>query len=91
MIIRIIPLGGSIPPNIREGGSKPTTSSGGNPKPKYKTLSTKHLEGLLSRATELNSQLMEVVKIDPGDENIARLDKMEHIIQQLKVQIKTRK
>lgn len=59
--------------------------------PNYKRMRTATLEKLLTDAQDLERQLLEVVKADPNDANLERLDKIQIVITQLKMQIFTRK
>jgi len=84
---------GGIPPGIRARQTRNISKKTGykaKGKPSYKTMSTKGLQELLEHASSLAEQMKEAVKILPNNENLAKLDKLEHIVLQLKQQIQVR-
>ena len=55
--------------------------------PRYTHMRTSTLEGLLAEAERLESEQVEVVKLLPYDEELEKLDKLQWVIMQLKIQI----
>lgn len=55
--------------------------------PPYPCMRTGILETLLAEAERLESEQVEVVKLLPYDEELRRLDKLQRVITQLKIQI----
>jgi len=55
--------------------------------PHYTPMGTSTLESLLAEAERLKSEQVEVVKLLSYDEELQRLDKLQWVIMQLKVQI----
>ncbi|MBA7658898.1 hypothetical protein ES703_66860 [subsurface metagenome] len=58
--------------------------------PHYTRMRTSTLESLLTEAKRLESEQVEVVKFLPYDEELQSLDKLQHVIMQLKTQIALR-
>jgi len=58
--------------------------------PHYTRMRTSTLESLLAEAERLELEQVEVVKLLPYDEELQRLDKLQWVIMQLKIQIAIR-
>ncbi len=58
--------------------------------PHYTRMRTSTLESLLAEAERLESEQVEVVKLLSYDEELQRLDKLQWVIMQLKIQIALR-
>jgi len=58
--------------------------------PHYTRMRTGTLESLLAEAERLESEQVEVVKLLSYDEELERLDKLQWVIMQLKIQIALR-
>ena len=58
--------------------------------PYYTCTRSSTLESLLAEAERLESEQIEVVKLLPYDEELQRLDKLQRVVMQLKVQIALR-
>ncbi len=58
--------------------------------PHYTRMRTNTLETLLAEAEKLESEQVEVVKLLPYDEELEKLDKLQWVIMQLKIQIALR-
>ena len=58
--------------------------------PHYTRMHTSTLESLLAEAERLESEQVEVVKLLSYDEELERLDKLQWVIMQLKIQIALR-
>ena len=56
----------------------------------YTRMRTSTLESLLAEAERLESEQVEVVKLLPYDEELEKLDKLQWVIMQLKIQITLR-
>ena len=59
--------------------------------PHYTRMRTSTLESLLAEAERLESEQVEVVKLLSYDEELQRLDKLQWVIMQLKIQIALRR
>ena len=59
--------------------------------PHYTRMRTSTLESLLAEAERLESEQVEVVKLLSYDEELERLDKLQWVIMQLKIQIALRR
>ena len=59
--------------------------------PHYTRMHTSTLESLLAEAERLESEQVQVVKLLPYDEELQRLDKLQRVIIQLKIQIALRR
>ena len=95
--MRSIPPKGSIPDSIRNdrARSRMTTSTRGadqghpiktKPKPVSK-MDKGTLEQMLTVAESLFPEMQEVVRVDPSDDNLKRLDDLSGKITQIKAQI----
>jgi len=51
---------------------------------------SKALEALLTEAQVQERELLEIIKIDPLDEKLKELDRIQHFIRQLNIQIAVR-
>jgi len=58
--------------------------------PHYTRMRTSTLESLLAEAERLESEQVEVVKLLPYDEELEKLDKLQQVTMQLKIQIALR-
>ena len=58
--------------------------------PHYAHMRTSTLESLLAEAERLESEQVEVVKLLSYDEELEKLDKLQWVVMQLKVQIALR-
>jgi len=58
--------------------------------PHYTRMRTSNLESLLVEAERLESEQVEVVKLLPYDEELEKLDKLQWVIMQVKIQIALR-
>jgi len=56
------------------------------PRPEH----TKALEALLTEAQVQERELLEIIKINPLDEKLKELDRIQHFIRQLNIQIAVR-
>ena len=59
--------------------------------PEFKRMRIGTLERMLVDAQSLESEMLCVMGLDASDENLARLDKLQYTIHQLKVQIAGKK
>lgn len=101
-MMRSIPPKGSIPQNIKKRSEMrqrqqielediETRYKLKRYMPHYNRMHTKTLERLLSDAKELESKLITMIKLDPSDEMLEKLDKVQRVISQLNVQIHNRR
>ncbi len=96
---RSIPPDGGIPPRVRQRSMMRGNSKAQMIENKYKTQKYTHytrmrtgtLSKLLSYAINLESKLIEVIKLNPNNELLEKLDRIQRLISQLKIQIECRK
>jgi len=82
----------SIPPSRKPSSSayRINVYRVGKQIPHYTRIRTSTLESLLAKAERLESEQVEVVKLLSYDEELEKLDKLQWVIMQLKIQIALR-
>ena len=90
-----IPPRGCIPHSIRKPAkngrtAKPVRSVSPHVyTPKHEH--TQALDALLAEARVQESELLEIIQVDPLDEKLQELDRMQHFIRQISIQIAARR
>ena len=90
-----IPPRGCIPHTVRKPAkngrtAKPVRSVSPH-KQESKPESTQALEALLAEARVQESELLDIIQVNPLDEKLQELDRMQYFIRQISIQIAARR
>ena len=90
-----IPPRGSIPHSVRKPAKNGRTSKPVRSVSPHvyapRTEHTQALEALLIEARVQESELLEIIQVNPLDEKLQELDRMQHFIRQISIQIAARR